>query len=72
MRYPATKADKNMAADIFNGISENELSKITAPRTAGTLIMKDKVKERSCLTFLMRRTVIVVPDLDIPGSMARP
>ena len=72
VRYPTMKEDTSIAAAVSSGKAPIEPSKTIAPRTAGTLMMKDIIRASSCLMPRMRRTVKVVPDLDTPGSIENP
>jgi len=45
---------------------------MTAPITAGTLIIKDTTSAASCRISLMRSTASVAPDRETPGRMENP
>ena len=72
IRYPTIKEARIARAAGPRGISTTEWSRTIAPITAGTLVMNEMTKASSCLRFLMRRTVSVVPDRETPGKMEKP
>ena len=74
-KNPDIKAE--IKPNIYGRINEEEIlirlsrSRIVAPKMAGIERIKEKSKASFLLIFLRKEAVIVEPEREIPGKMAR-